>query len=266
VWNGDNYDARFLDPKPGEPGNTLNKGMIIGLTNKDRTGPTDTAAKRHRGFFLEYDRARDGDTLIIKDQSALKETVARPVKLQFSRKQTETPAFKRWFGNSKVVDADGQPLVVYHGSRTAEPFEVFETPSYFTDRPEFAGDFGTDNTYRVYLRIQNPYEIDGEEEGRHFEWDEDDVADMVSDGYDGVIVKHPDGDVYTVFEPTQIKSATGNRGTFDPENASILFSRKQGDVLARDPRLEQAAQGMKEGTVTSAEYRELVNAIKPVTP
>ncbi len=44
------------------------------------------------------------------------------------------------------------------------------------------------------------------------------------------------------------------------------FSRKQGDVLARDPRLEQAAQGMKEGTVTSAEYRELVNAIKPVTP
>jgi hypothetical protein len=92
VWNGDNYDARFLDPKPGEPGNTLNKGMIIGLTNKDRTGPTDTAAKRHKGFFLDYDRARDGDTLIVKDQNALKETVARPVKLKFSRKQGDVLA------------------------------------------------------------------------------------------------------------------------------------------------------------------------------
>jgi hypothetical protein len=30
--------------------------------------------------------------------------------------QTETPAFKRWFGDSKVVDAEGKPLVVYHGT------------------------------------------------------------------------------------------------------------------------------------------------------
>lgn len=29
---------------------------------------------------------------------------------------TDTPAFKRWFGDSKVVDAEGRPLVVYHGT------------------------------------------------------------------------------------------------------------------------------------------------------
>jgi hypothetical protein len=29
---------------------------------------------------------------------------------------TQTPAFKAWFGDSKVVDADGKPLVVYHGT------------------------------------------------------------------------------------------------------------------------------------------------------
>lgn len=29
---------------------------------------------------------------------------------------TKTEAFKRWFGKSKVVDAKGEPLVVYHGS------------------------------------------------------------------------------------------------------------------------------------------------------
>lgn len=29
-------------------------------------------------------------------------------------KQTKTPAFRRWFGDSKVVDANGEPLVVWH--------------------------------------------------------------------------------------------------------------------------------------------------------
>jgi hypothetical protein len=33
--------------------------------------------------------------------------------------QTETSEFKAWFGDSKVVNADGKPLVVYHGSRNA---------------------------------------------------------------------------------------------------------------------------------------------------
>jgi len=71
VWNGDNYDARFLDPKPGQEGNLLNKGMIVGLTNKDRTTKPEDAAVKHNGFFLDYDPARDGDTLIIQDQDAL---------------------------------------------------------------------------------------------------------------------------------------------------------------------------------------------------
>lgn len=31
---------------------------------------------------------------------------------------TETPAFKKWFGDSKVVDEDGKPLVVYHGTNS----------------------------------------------------------------------------------------------------------------------------------------------------
>lgn len=33
--------------------------------------------------------------------------------------QTQTPAFKRWFGDSKVVDAEGKPLVVYHGTNAS---------------------------------------------------------------------------------------------------------------------------------------------------
>lgn len=30
--------------------------------------------------------------------------------------QTKTPEFKKWFGDSKVVDENGEPLIVYHGS------------------------------------------------------------------------------------------------------------------------------------------------------
>jgi hypothetical protein len=37
---------------------------------------------------------------------------------------TQTPRFKKWFGESKVVDAEGNPLVVYHG--TDADIEVFD--------------------------------------------------------------------------------------------------------------------------------------------
>lgn len=57
---------------------------------------------------------------------------------------TDSKEFKAWFGNSKVVDADGKPLVVYHG--TAEAFSEFTqsfakntgTGYYFTDDTDVA--------------------------------------------------------------------------------------------------------------------------------
>src|SRR5690606_17475953 len=46
--------------------------------------------------------------------------------------QTQSEAFKRWFGDSKVVNDQGNPLVVYHG--TGQEFSVFNTQygAYFT--------------------------------------------------------------------------------------------------------------------------------------
>lgn len=38
---------------------------------------------------------------------------------------TETEAFKKWFGESKAVDENGEPLVVYHGSnQSIEQFDI----------------------------------------------------------------------------------------------------------------------------------------------
>lgn len=53
---------------------------------------------------------------------------------------------------------------------------------------------------------------------------------LKQNGYDGVIMETPSAyrdrnstREYVAFEPSQIKSATGNRGTFDPNSDNILF-------------------------------------------
>lgn len=155
--------------------------------------------------------------------------------------QTATPAFKRWFGQSAVVDAKGQPLVVYHGTATPT-FEVFSfhhgisapvpDAAYFTDTPAVADDaagYGPGRAvYPVYLRMLRPLVIDAE--GAHAIHLTERVVRALSRGrYDGVILKNvreyfsdTPSTTYAVFEPSQVKSATGNAGTFDPADPSIL--------------------------------------------
>lgn len=77
-------------------------------------------------------------------------------------RQTDTPEFKRWFGESKVVDENDEPLVVYHS--TQKDFVVFDenkqsgyglhfgTPEQATMRTAGEGK----NLMPSYLRIDNP--------------------------------------------------------------------------------------------------------------
>ena len=77
-----------------------------------------------------------------------------------------TPAFNAWFKNSKVVDATGKPLVVYHG--TNQPIEAFsknrggmstgETGGatlgfFFTSDPEEAADYAGNAGRRVVHNV-----------------------------------------------------------------------------------------------------------------
>lgn len=75
----------------------------------------------------------------------------------FQRKaQTETPEFKRWFGDSKVVDSHGDPLVVFHG--TASEFDEFgreHIGKVFGDDKE--GFFFTNNVGHGDLSSANDY-------------------------------------------------------------------------------------------------------------
>ena len=182
------------------------------------------------------------------------------------------PAFRRWFGKSKVVNMEGRPLVVYHGS-PQEDIEVFEAPSrrrapafFFSDDPDLAGEYGT-NLYSVYLSMVRPLVVDAKgadwleipqryvsmrgwaandkasartfmaAEDKHGFTSTDGIAELALQyGFDGAIIKNVNdssqGDtyglttVYVVFNPTQIKSATDNQGSFDPKDPRINFNRK----------------------------------------
>lgn len=188
--------------------------------------------------------------------------------IKFRTGQTETPAFKRWFGDSKVVDAEGKPLVVYHGtasdfssfSKTAEPKHIPLPGFYFTphvawadrfaesagsefrdDEGFIAGTMGA-NVIPVYLSLQNPLDIDLTEIDKKRNVPASEVERVLKkaqkDGFDGAIIRGwSDGSgpiQYVAFYPEQIKSAIGNRGTFDPANPDIRYKRGAANGVANE--------------------------------
>lgn len=280
----------------------------------------------------------------------------------FAKDQTQTPRFKKWFGDSKVVDDDGNPLVVYHG--TGSEFESFNVPNAekfspshpgsaqlgtFFSTADVANIFARDRIIPAYLRIENPLEItaaefqemqfgETEKEDRInelirnlsnelnnevFLWDDsphqtdpetgqpinidsdslselgqeyyvelynimnedwrdanwgatsDDWAEFkkmaIDDGHDGiyidssfgheagVAIEHM-GDTWIVFEPTQIKSAIGNTGKFDPRDPSIIGeSQLIADIATKGAELYQS------GAKTFGRFRrEMRKAFKNV--
>ena len=76
----------------------------------------------------------------------------------------DTPAFRQWFKGSQVVDDEGQPLIVYHGTRASE-FAEFSPLSHFgtnaaahdrlSDTRAIRGAHG-EQIIPVYLAIKNP--------------------------------------------------------------------------------------------------------------
>lgn len=138
--------------------------------------------------------------------------------------QTDSEAFERWFGDSKVVDDQGRPLVVYHG--TTADFTIFDPKRkvegsfgkgfYFTDKVETADKFGARGDY--YIALQNPATM---KDGLAVAFD---TKKLMRRGFDGIIVESKLSGERTVvaFSPNQIKSATGNDGSFDSNDPSIL--------------------------------------------
>ena len=188
----------------------------------------------------------------------LYEIAARPSPL-------DNPNFRAWFKDSRVVDANGQPRVVYHGTRAdIERFEHGHARpnGYFWDdnglgfffdahpgRRSDSGNWGgaagfagvrqTDGEtvaatgatiMPVYLSLQCPYVfsyteyIDALKSAGSGEALKEQLEVL---GNDGVIRLSPAGEPnhFVAFYPEQIKSAVGNRGTYDPTSAHIAETR-----------------------------------------
>ena len=58
---------------------------------------------------------------------------------------TKTPEFKNWFGDSKAVDENGDPIVVYHGtpSLNIERFDLSSAERESSGLKEFGYYFTT---------------------------------------------------------------------------------------------------------------------------
>lgn len=72
--------------------------------------------------------------------------------------------FWEWFGDSKVVDGKGKPLVVYHGTFSPESIESFDMSQgsgmvWTTSQPNYANEFtGKESgaVYQLHVRLDNP--------------------------------------------------------------------------------------------------------------
>ena len=247
---------------------------------------------------------------------------------KFSLRAPDTKEFKRFFGDSKIVDEEGNPKVMYHGTaRDISTFKPKQARAIFvTESPRFAGIFSEmsedyikkellnnlpkeerekltrealslayknkeidkerfnllnknindaiddasiidkikkimkermetgQNIMPVFVRSENPFDYENlehlsdlkdkldegyDEWGRKLGdkfigtisrggWDVIErpfVQKAIKDlGHDGFYVKEGNEKNLAVYDPAQVKSATGNIGTYDRENPDIRYS------------------------------------------
>lgn len=172
-----------------------------------------------------------------------------------------TKRFKRWFGDweaegnddvSKVVDESGEPKVVYHGTwdkfnefsreKLGGFLEIETTPArsfigfWFSENPMS----GFDDYMECFINLRSPKEYESLG-GLDYDLEssgEDNISNRrnigheyrntsIHDGNDGVIINYDletRGYSFVAFFPEQIKSATGNVGTYARENPDIRYS------------------------------------------
>ena len=170
-----------------------------------------------------------------------------------------------WHRDSKIVNPDGTPKVVYHGTSTPKHFDSFKVGTrgqfgrgvYFTDDPDYAASFaggGGDETkgdspriVPAHLRIRNPY-VWGS--APHIEALPEKMRDReIRRLHDGIVVPPSRPGLptqYAAFHPHQIKSAIGNDGTYHDSDPRLTKS-------AREAGLHDALKAPWH--MTDAEYR-----------
>lgn len=238
IGSAQDYEGKALTNHyfayPIEYGNNREKDIVFCRVRED---VNVNRLYVHEVFLLE--EIEKGDTPQIAAASSL--TDASHTNVSPRGRTLARMILKKLYGNnpqnvSKIVDENGEPLVVYHGTRA--DFKVFEiqdnaahgrklgdlhyfTPDYSKAHRFANGLFskGQDRGGKVmacYLNIRNPLILNTIEDCKNWRkmWERGD--------YDGIIDKVHNH--YAVKDSTQIKSATDNSGAYDGNNPNIEAS------------------------------------------
>ena len=222
------------------------------IKNEEDSEPT-LIVEREDNSVKNQKELDDIKAKAINDGTFMKAPNGKPTNLnEHQWLQTRTKEFKNWFGDwendpknaSKVVDENGEPLVVYH--RTPNKFSVFDVNKigsttdsgqygkgfYFGIKPDRAeGNY----IIKAFLNIKNPYYITKDShssvlayifnrnEQEYPDWaknrfNKDEIQEL--NNKDGIIDLTNDNEV-VVKNPNQIKSSIDNAGLFSTENNDI---------------------------------------------
>lgn len=256
------------------------------------THPGEGSAYAFPGDFDRRQRATGKYTVATGDQYADKLMPYYGAVSEISRPEvgqvyaTDNGVF-RFEGSGKwsvfsdlVVDyghGDADRLRVVNGDASAEAREVVDDYEQFVRRAAPRGDGG--RVLPVYLSLKNPVHLPALEANRlglRLGATRDDIATAIAkyerQGYDGIVTDSDEatmfGDMagklggvpkqFIIFHPDQAKSATGNAGTFDPDNPDIRYTAARVDDDAQS-RLSKLIGWPKTALRSAAsEVRQLV--------
>ena len=203
-----------------------------------------------------------------------------------------TKAQQEYFSDSKVRDANGNLMVMHHGTDTASEFTVFRRGKfgylgpgiYLTENRNTAKRYaqqygGEGRIYEAYVNIINPYYVYSDTPAREILGDKvadrragkntfatrwittADINKLRDKGYDGIIwdYNHNGNNIeVSVFDSNQIKNITNENPT---NNQDIRYSTRDTDdnarymELAQDPvSNEPELQNIVDRTAKSAGY------------
>lgn len=169
----------------------------------------------------------------------------------------KSPTFQKWFAGSKVTDAKGKPIVVYHG--TNADFQEFD-PKFLKSKTEIKGfffgtnknlaaSFGSKNVIAAFVNIQNPATFKQVTEIAKTGVKAPQIAAaLMKKGYDGIY--DPSRNLVVAFSPSQIKAAEGNKGSFDAKSKNIFEAR------------QSAVAAALESVRTTDEARAIIESLK----
>jgi hypothetical protein len=228
------------------------------VVTDDRTGKSMSVSglmegARTEGQGLELQQAAETAGADVNNAAEVEEAA------RLWREQgTESPYFKRWADGRQVFEVyhgTGAEFDAFDTSDRSMDLSA-RNPlgenigSFFASKERDAKRFGP-NVGKYYVGLKNPMFFKTQEDFRAFMRENSGMTPDVRDaegfiisegrfennmrkaiesaGHDGVVILNPqysakkDKPWVVAFDPTQIKSATGNRGTFDPSDARIMY-------------------------------------------